>query len=148
MFPNLKNHTHMYVLLAAVLSMVCITGCSRPPEPIAVTGAMVRDLVPGRDTTAGYFVLQNNTAGELTLTGARSELARAIEMHKTVQRKNSVGMQRVNSLDIAPNTEVRFERGGLHLMIFGVAEVPDAFPITLTFSSGEQLQVTFSKLPL
>ena len=145
MFPHLKACTQLIMVLMAI---VWISGCSAPPAAIEVSSAQVRDLVPGRDTTAGYFVLTNNTANELTLTGATSELARAIEMHKTVQRENSVGMQRVKSLAIEPNTQVRFERGGLHLMIFGVAEVPDSFPITLQFSSGEQLTVTFSKLPL
>lgn len=145
MFPHLKTCTQLFMALMVV---VWISGCSTPPAAIEVSAAQVRDLVPGRDTTAGYFVLTNNTADELTLTGATSELARAIEMHRTVQRENSVGMQRVNSLSIKPNSEVRFERGGLHLMIFGVPEVPDVFPITLKFSSGEQLTVTFSKLPL
>jgi periplasmic copper chaperone A len=145
MFPHLKVTTSLFLLL---MISFWFNGCSTPPEPIAVSSAEVRELVPGRDTTAGYFVLTNNTANELTLTGATSDLARAIEMHKTVQRENSVGMQRVSSVAIAPNTQARFERGGLHLMIFGVAEVPDRFPITLQFSSGEQLTVTFSKLPL
>lgn len=145
MFPYLKVTPQMFLVI--MVALAC-SGCTKPAEPIAVSAAQVRDLVPGRDTTAGYFVLTNNTANELTLTGATSELARAIEMHKTVQRENSVGMQRVSSLAIAPNTQARFERGGLHLMIFGVAEVPDSFPITLQFSSGEQLPVTFSKLPL
>ena len=145
MFPHLKTCTQLFMALMVV---VWISGCSTPPAAIEVSAAQVRDLVPGRDTTAGYFVLTNNTADELTLTGATSELARAIEMHRTVQRENSVGMQRVNSLSIKPNSEVRFERGGLHLMIFGVPEVPDVFPVTLKFSSGEQLTVTFSKLPL
>ncbi len=145
MFPHLKTCTQLFMALMVV---AWISGCSTPPAAIEVSAAQVRDLVPGRDTTAGYFVLTNNTADELTLTGATSELARAIEMHRTVQRENSVGMQRVNSLSIKPNSEVRFERGGLHLMIFGVPEVPDVFPITLKFSSGEQLTVTFSKLPL
>ncbi len=145
MFPHLKISSQLFT---ALMIAVCFSGCSTPPEPIEVSAAQVRDLVPGRDTTAGYFVLTNNTANELTLTGATSELARAIEMHKTVQRENSVGMQRVSSLAIAPNTQARFERGGLHLMIFGVAEVPDSFPITLQFSGDKQLTVTFSKLPL
>ncbi|MCR9260148.1 MAG: copper chaperone PCu(A)C [Pseudomonadaceae bacterium] len=145
MFPFLKVTRQMFLVI--MVALAC-SGCTKPVEPIAVSAAQVRDLVPGRDTTAGYFVLTNNTTNELTLTGATSELARAIEMHKTVQRENSVGMQRVSSLAIAPNSQVRFERGGLHLMIFGVAEVPDNFPVTLQFSSGEQLPVTFSKLPL
>ena len=145
MFPHLKTCSQLFI---TVVVSVWLSGCSEPPAAIEISSAQVRDLVPGRDTTAGYFILTNNTAKELILTGASSELARAIEMHRTVQRGNSVGMQRINSLSIKPNTEVRFERGGLHLMIFGVTNVPDAFPVTLKFSSGEQLTATFSKLPL
>lgn len=145
MFSQLATQSKMMITLMLI---TMLGACGAVPDALEVSQAQVRDLVPGRDTTAGYFVLTNNTRAEITLNGATSSLARAIEMHKTVQRENSVGMQRVKALTVKPNEQVRFETGGLHLMIFGVAKVPEAFPITLTFTNGEQLDVTFSKLPL
>jgi copper(I)-binding protein len=145
MFFQLANPSKV---MSTLILITLLGACGPAPDALEVSQAQVRDLVPGRDTTAGYFVLTNNTATEITLNGATSDLARAIEMHETVQRENSVGMQRVRTLTIKPSEQVRFETGGLHLMIFGVADIPDAFPITLTFTNGEQLDVTFSKLPL
>ena len=49
-----------------------------PAADIEITDAQVRDLLPGRDTTAGYFVLRNNTTNTVTLTGAASPHARSI----------------------------------------------------------------------
>lgn len=128
------------------LFVVLLAACSQPAK-IAISDAQVRALLPGRDTTAGYFVLRNNTDTTLTLVGASSPVARAIEMHRTYIKDERVGMQRVPEVTIAPGEEVAFARGGLHLMIFGVAEFPEPFPITLQFDNNRQVQAAFSKLP-
>ena len=48
---------------------------------------------------------------------------------------------------IEPGANVEFAKGGLHLMIFGVAEFPEPFPITLLFEGNKQVDAAFSKLP-
>lgn len=134
-------------LLAAILgSMWALTGCSSPAE-IQISDAKVRALLPGRDTTAGYFVARNNTDHPITLIGASSPAARAIEMHRTYIKEERVRMQRVPEVVIAPGEQVAFAQGGLHLMIFGVAELTEPFPITLLFDGNRQVDAAFSKLP-
>ena len=133
----------MGALLISLLTIL-LSACDVPP--LSVSDAKIRALLPARDTTAGYFQLNNNTDASITLTGASSKLARAIEMHETIQRGDSVGMRRVKKVTINPGEHVLFEPGGMHLMIFGVSRVADDFPITLLFDNGEQLQVSFSKL--
>lgn len=145
MFPCLTVAPPRVLVIAAVC--LALAACGEPPQPgLYVENAQIRELLPGRDTTAGYFTITNNTGVNVTLESAQSSYARAIEMHKTVVRGDSVGMQRIKQHIIAAGASASFEPGGLHLMIFGVTEMPDEFPITLVFSNGEQLQVPFSKL--
>jgi len=122
-----------------------LSACAEAPG-IEVQEARIRDLLPGRDTTAGYFTLRNNTGKPLTLVGASSPHARLIEMHITVTNNDRVSMRRSEQHIIAPGQRLRFEPGGPHLMIFGVAKLIDPFPVTLLFADGEQAEASFSKL--
>lgn len=138
--------SHMTRISLMVSAAWVLTACSAPAE-IQISDAAVRALIPGRDTTAGYFVVRNNTDTAITLLGASSSAARAIEMHRTVITEDRVRMQRVADVNIPPGERVEFARGGLHLMIFGVKDFPEPFPITLQFNNNRQVAVSFSKLP-
>jgi len=127
------------------VSLVALTSiaCSRPP--IEAEGAWVRDLIGGRDTTAGYFQLRNNGDAPLTLTGARAARARAIEMHETVTRGDGVGMRHLQPVSVPAGSELRFQPGGKHLMIFGVEQLSDPFAIELLFAEREPIMVQFAR---
>ncbi len=141
------KHTRAKFALWGLWLCLGMSACAQPQDPgLYVENARIRELLPGRDTTAGYFELTNNTGVGVTLIGAQSPYARAIEMHKSVVRGDSVGMQRIKQHIIQAGATASFSPGGMHLMIFGVKEMPDQFPITLTFANGEQLEVSFSKL--
>lgn len=130
-------------LLCISLAALTSIACSRPA--VEVQGAWVRDLIGGRDTTAGYFQLRNNGQAPLTLTGARAGRARAIEMHETVTRGEGVGMRRLQAVSVPPGTELRFQTGGKHLMIFGVEQLSDPFAIELLFAEREPILVQFAR---
>lgn len=140
MFPCLKRSA-----ICAGLALMLAAGCEGS-APLQVDDARIRALLPERDTTAAYFTLLNNTQREITLAGASSPQARAIEMHKTVVTGDSVRMQRVKQQTLQPGESVDFAPGGLHLMVFGVAELTDPFPITLLFADGEQVDASFKTL--
>ena len=138
-----------------LISLILCTGfalCACQPVPsvadqtLGVHNAQIRALLPGRDTTAAYFTLNNHTDHAVTLTGAHSNQARAIEMHETVVRGDSVSMRRVEQHTLIAGDSVRFEPGGKHLMVFGVAEINEPFEITFGFDNGAQLTASFSKL--
>ncbi len=145
MFSYMTRKTVCLLSLACFALLGLLSACSAPKE-VEISEAKVRALLPGRDTTAGYFELRNHTAATLTLVGATSPAARAIEMHRTYIKDDRVGMQRIPEVTIAPGESVAFERGGLHLMIFGVNEFPEPFPITLRFADDRQVEAAFSKL--
>jgi periplasmic copper chaperone A len=123
--------------------VMLLTACSQAPG-LQVDNPRVRDLLPNRDTTAGYFTIRNNTAKTVTLVSARSPAARAIEMHKTVVTEDRVGMRRIKEVPLPAGEQLEFAPGGLHLMIFGVSEMSDPFPITLLFADGQEVDVAFT----
>ncbi len=140
MFPRLMSRGSFVLGLAALLG-----ACGQPAD-LQVTEPKIRQLLPNRDTTAAYFNLRNNTQNTLTLTGARSPNARAIEMHRSVVKADRVSMQRVPQVTVGPGEQLAFEPGGLHLMVFGVSNLSQPFPITLVFADGHQLDVAFNTL--
>lgn len=137
--------------IALAIPLVLVTACSQSGA-LSVSDPEIRDLVPGRDTTAAYFRITNNTSESVTLTGAQSEFARAIEMHTTAKTSSDngdrVSMRRLDNVTIPAGESVDFSPGGHHLMVFGVSELTQPFPITLTFVSGKRIAVSFSKLAL
>ncbi len=131
------------LLLAACSLFAC-----GQPDPISVSDARIRELVPGRTTTAAYFSLRNHSGAPLTLTGAESARTSSIEMHTMVTSGDRVGMRRVPEVVVEPGASADFAPGGLHLMVFGVEDLQAPFPITLIFADGTRLPVDFTILSL
>ncbi len=128
------------LLLLAVL--ICLAGgCGKPAPDIAVTDGRIRALLPGSDRTAAYFDVTNNTAAPAQLTGASSSAARSIELHRIVEVDGMVRMRRQDSVAVAPGETVRFQPGGLHLMVFGVAALPNPASLELEFADGRSVSV-------
>ncbi len=133
--------------VVSFLTALSLFACA-PPDPIDVSDARVRELVPGRTTTAAYLTVHNHSGAPLTLTGAESDRTSSIEMHTMVTRGERVGMRRVTEVVIEPGASAEFAPGGLHLMVFGVEALDAPFPITLVFADGTRLPVDFTILSL
>lgn len=100
-------------------------------------GKLMLPLVSGRPGAA-YFTLRNDGENPATLAGVYVDGADSAEMHET----RGGTMAPVGNLEIAPGNELKFERGGLHVMAFGLSEdfaAGGSTEITLTFSDGDKL---------
>jgi copper(I)-binding protein len=113
-----------------------------------VDNARLRALLPGQNKTAGYFNIVNNGHQTITLVGATSSAAQAIEIHQIVHDGNIVRMRRVESVVVAPGETVRFEPGGLHLMLFRVSALTEQTQIQLLTRGGEQIKAVFGRVPV
>lgn len=155
------RHTRAGVTVALLLAMLLAlaAACGAPTDggpptergavanlrtgSVEVSEARVRTPVAGQDKTAGYLTLTNHAAMPLTLVGAESPAARAIEFHRIDRDGDMVRMRRMAELVVAPGATVRLEPGGLHLMLFGVTALEEPFMITLLDSDGERFEVPF-----
>lgn len=130
----------------ALLCMLLLSGCSAENDaatsPIAIENAWLRTPPHGLDKTAGYFQLTNRTGNSMTLIGAISEQIRSIEMHTTIVDGDMMRMRRLKTIPIPAGETIRFEPGGMHLMIFGLRTSGD-ITITLQFEDGTAQTVPF-----
>ncbi|NBC26299.1 MAG: copper chaperone PCu(A)C [Bacteroidetes bacterium] len=109
---------------------------------IQVEGAWAR---PGSEgaTSGAYFLITNYDESPDSLVAVHSEIARTVEVHESYEREEGMmGMREIPSLEIPAQSTVRFEQGGLHVMLMNLTQSlseGDTFELTLQFKqNGEQ----------
>jgi copper(I)-binding protein len=135
-----------------LLSLLAAVGCSDPPSdqggPLQILDARIRALAPGQDKTAAYFDVHNAGAADVTLVGAETAVARAVEIHQIIRDGDMVRMRRQSEVVIPAGETVRFAPGGLHLMLFGVSSAVDGAEIVLITSNAERVDARFREMAL
>lgn len=111
-------------------------------EGISIEGAWARPASEGR-MSAAYFLITNFEDEDDRLIGVRSDVARMVEIHESYEGENDMmGMREVPEIELPANETVRFEQGGLHIMLIQATRQlaeGDTFELTLEFeNSGEQ----------
>lgn len=103
---------------------------------------------PGATTGAAYFRSIRNTGDQPDrLIGARTAVARAVEIHRSsIDAQRVMRMRAVTGIDLPPKAEQRLRHGGeFHLMLIDL-KAPlkdgDRFPLTLRFEKAGEREVT------
>jgi copper(I)-binding protein len=92
-----------------------------------------------------YLVIHNLGSSADTLTGVSSNVAEAIEIHESKMSGDVMQMQQLESVPVERSAEIRFEPGGLHIMLIDLKKdlkVGDEVEITLHFTSFEDINIT------
>ena len=110
--------------------------------------AMLRDAwVRPADSaamSAAYFVLHSGS-DSLMVVDASSPVARAAEVHESMQHEGMMHMQPRPTLAVAPGDSLVFAPGGLHVMLIDLLRPlseGDSVTLVLRTSSGDSLVVT------
>ncbi len=101
---------------------------------------------PANPTQAAVrFVVANKTADPDALVAVSSPDAEAAMVHRSlIDSAGRATMEHVASLPVPAGGEVRFEAGGLHVMLAGLQrtlEVGDEVPVDLTFEQAGTVRV-------
>ena len=91
---------------------------SDTPPMLQISAASIRQMPPGQSVTSAYMVVSNRSEVPCTLVGAAFDIAKRVEFHRHAQVDGMMQMRRVEQLVVAPGRDVRFQPGGLHLMVF------------------------------
>lgn len=125
-------------LSALLLAPALIAACSGPAETdgpvLSYENAFVMAPIAGRDVTMGGIEISVE-GGNVTLTGAISDIAGTVEMHTMEMNDGSMQMRPVETFEIADGETLTLERGGNHLMFFSLVE---------DLSAGEVANISFS----
>jgi len=117
-----------------------VTGCAGGGPELKVSDGYVPQ--PAMADMAGGFLTVKNGGDEADkLTSVSSSLASHVEIHRTKGRQ----MEKVDSLTVPANGELKLGRGGSHLMFHDLKRKPaegDKVSLTLHFEKSDPVKVT------
>lgn len=127
-----------------------LVGAEKPERPSAsqdmvVSEAQVQVPIPGKNLTSAYFVLRNKGEHPRQLVGVQADFAARTELHGHEMKDGMARMRRQDSVIIAPRSELRFESGGHHVMLFDLKLRPrtgDVLELVLEFGDGSHKRVS------
>jgi copper(I)-binding protein len=143
-----------YLILPFILLVAACGGEASKPlregeSVIEVRDAFIVKPPEGRDMTGGGLTVLVQGA-PLTLIGARTVAARKVEMHTMSMANDMMQMRQVESFPVSEDAPLVLERGGNHLMLFGVGpiELDSEVDIVLTFTdeAGGEIEVVTKAL--
>ena len=108
----------------------------------------IRAAPPGAGTLAGFLVLRNGCDAPVTVAGVESLDFGMPMIHRTVEEGGVSRMRDAGTLVVPAGGELRFEPGGLHLMLMRplrVLKEGDVGRVRLVLADGRKL---FSEYPV
>ena len=126
----------MRILLALLLLIPCLARAD-----LAIEDAWIKNLPPVVPARAGYLTIKNTNDAAVSVVGLHGEAFERIEMHRTVMKNGTMQMEPVAKLTVEPGQSLRFEPGGLHLMMYPREPTSpgDIYRVTVMFDDGETL---------
>jgi periplasmic copper chaperone A len=120
-------------------------------QPLLVAqNAWVR-ATPGADMAAAYVTLRNVSSTAVTVTGIESPIAGHAMIHETTVQGGQSRMRPREQLVVAPGKTIKFEPGGLHVMLHDLQHpltVGQTVPLVVKLAGGGTLQVPAIVRPL
>jgi hypothetical protein len=132
--------------LAATVLALGLFSCGPGQSGIAIEDAEFRPPLGATGIGVAYFTIRSDKADRIV--SVSSPAADSVEIHVSVTEGGNVSMRRVEEVNLPAGEAVRFESGGLHLMVFSPrlnGEDP-TFPITIELQSGLRRTAPFRKI--
>jgi copper(I)-binding protein len=131
------------ILILTFMLVFCLAACGSEGG-IEVREAWMRPAGQG-ENGAIYFVIYNRSSSADALSGVSSDVAGAIELHESEMSGDVMHMQQLDSVPLEPSSEIKFEPGGLHVMLIDLKKdlkVGDEIEVTLHFTNFEDINLT------
>ncbi|MEM7401472.1 MAG: copper chaperone PCu(A)C [Pseudomonadota bacterium] len=141
-------HKTILFILLALLTVACN---QKSTETIQVSDAWVREAPPNVSMLAGYANIKNNSAEDRTITSARSNQFKMVEIHKTIVEDGVAKMRRQNNLIIRAGKTLKLKPGSYHLMLMhpqSNLKLNDEVNVTITVKNGDESQEVDIVLPI
>jgi copper(I)-binding protein len=131
-------------MFGAVALAAGLAACA-PGERLAISDAEFHPPLGSSGIGAAYFTITSAVADRIV--AVTSTEADSIEIHASVSKDGQASMRRMETVELPAGKAVRFEPGGMHLMVFSprVDGLKTTFPITIELQSGLKQTVPFKK---
>ena len=128
---------------AAAALYVALTGCQTGDSvPVAAANIDVVAPIPGANVAVAYLDISNRSGDPIAITRVTSPQFESVAMHETTIADGISSMRPVDSVVIGDGETLRFEPGGLHLML--MRPIPGGDQVTLNFYSNGTLLLSVS----
>lgn len=110
-----------------------------------ISNATVRQPLPGKTLSAGYFSIRNTGTNPIALLAVTSPQFDSVELHAHQMTDGMMQMVEVDKIGVAPGQSVHLQPGGLHLMLFGPTQpiqLGQQVPLQLRWSDGTMQSVS------
>jgi hypothetical protein len=117
---------------------------------VRVDGAWMRQPPRTAVSAAVYGVVVNETSRPLTIVGAATDAARAVEFHETSTHHHMMHMRPLETLVVPANGRFEMKRGGTHLMLIGMNRplaVGDQVTVRLRLAEGQEIPIRVDVRP-
>ncbi len=114
-------------------------------DAVAIMNAWVRQAHPDAPVNAGYMMLINVGAEDLTLVKLESPSFDEVELHEMAMADGMMKMRELTEVVIPAGGQARFEPSGKHLMLKGPKQhltEGQSVELTLIFQSGKRQTVS------
>jgi len=122
----------LFLLLAATIYIVSGSEKIRHSD-IRIENASVRAPLPGQSVGVAYFHIIN-AGGANELLAISTPVSSNVELHTVLNEDGIMKMRKKKTVKIPALTTTKFERGGLHVMLFGAKIPKDMLTVPLTFT--------------
>jgi copper(I)-binding protein len=127
-----------------IFIVALLAACSASEAPLVASDVEVTKPMPGRDMSAGFFVLSNNTEAEIRITNVTSPQFGSIEIHETTVIDGVSRMRKLEALVVPARGSVTLERGGKHLMLMRAGDLRDAVTLQLESNGAPVLTIEYT----
>ena len=129
-----------FVLLTFFSVILAFSACNAQKE-LSITETWARPGI-AEGNTGVFFVIDNPTTDGDRLLSAASDVAQAVELHKTTMVDDVMTMAPQEYVEIPAGEQVIFKPGGLHVMLINLHDklnVGDNFELTLNFEQAGEI---------
>lgn len=119
-------------------------------DAVAVTNAWIREAVPPATVNAGYMMLVNTGAENVTLVNVQSDAFESIDIHEMASADGLMTMREIKGLVIPARGRVELAPGSKHLMMRNPRKdivAGQKIEFTLNFESGSSQTVSVAVAP-
>lgn len=142
----------MYKTILIVLATLLTISCNQTStETIQIDDAWVREAPPNVSMLAGYANITNNSDEDRTITSAKSDHFKMVEIHKTIVKDGVAKMRRQNNLIIRAGKTLELKPGSYHLMLMHPTtelKLNDEVKVTITTNNGNESEEVDVILPV
>jgi copper(I)-binding protein len=130
--------------IALFIASLLLAACGAPQPPLVASDVEVTRPMPGRNMSAGFLVLTNNTDADIRITRVTSPQYGAVEIHETTVEDGIARMRELEALVVPAGGSVRLERGGKHLMLMQARNPGDRVSLQLYSEDAPVLDIDYS----